>query len=664
MSTAVLKEKFSDPVFLFIAGWCAVMLALAVSVGRPWVTFIHFWRVDFVASVFLSASLVYLLMRYKNGILRDLSGSEIRWIIVPMLVLIAWSSLSISWSSSWKSAVHHTAIWCSYLIFFLFVRSVVKTRNGVRASLTMLVACLAFASIPALFGYIAYQIFGGALNTGILFQKSGEQVTALLPLTLLTVVNLEGRKLTFGVAGLALLWILVLSGLGRLNLILFVAGFAVTILLTLIFWRSKKAVRHRIVLIALIFAVIPAVLVATARLSGPETATVASRISGDEGTQSSNSFRKLMMSMSWEMIASSPWIGIGADNFGFRLNEFRAAYGRGSPDDPNIALAESEIPERAHNELLQITAELGIVGGAVAAWLVLGVAFMAVRAVKRRLLSPFRIAALVGAFVFLASSLISSYSFRLIQNGFVFFFLLAICSSYFSRRRDENEEASRLSELLGSRVALVAALAACLVLLTYSSIRVASVIATTIGNETVDTSEAERYYSLAMKLDDENPDAPNSLGMRRFNAKQFYEAARLLSRSVAIGKATSTDLSYLASAYALAGDQLAAERTMEHAAEMYPRSVFVLVRYAILAKTNGKTDASAKALERAQAIDPRAANTWVELISNGPLSASEAAFRDNSSFVPVMDLKPNPAIYAVLDERELSNPGERRKVGE
>ena len=95
---------------------------------------------------------------------------------------------------------------------------------------------------------------------------------------------------------------------------------------------------------------------------------------------------------------------------------------------------------------------------------------------------------------------------------------------------------------------------------------------------------------------------------------------------------------------------------------MYPRSVFVLVRHAVLLERSGRADDAAAALDRARSIDPRAAATWHELITNGALSASEAAFRDPSRRVAVMDLLPNTAIYAVLDELEFETPGNAPRV--
>jgi O-antigen ligase len=660
MSFKELRSYVSLPAFAFISGWCLVMLSLTFSIGTPWETFIHMWRVEFVASLFLAACLVFALAKDKSAVFDNLSRSEILHIILPLFALICWSFLSITWANSSRSALHHSLVWTAYLIFFVFVRSVIDSKRTIRLSVAMLVVCLAFACIPAFWSYLAYQLFGGVLKTGIMFQKSGEQVTALLPIAFLFAVRLKGSKFKYGLIGICSLWLLVLCTLGRINLILFVIGFAVTAVFAWLVYRNP-AIRRKIGAVTLAVLLVPAILFVGAKLSSPETATVADRILGNEGTQSSNSFRILMTTLSLEMFRSHPLTGVGGDNFGFELNEYRSAYGSANPNDPNLAHAESEIPERAHNELLQILAELGIVGGIIVGWLLFGVALMAKRSFRNALHSPYRLAAYFGLLIFLASSLVSSYSFRLIQNGFVFFFLLAVCSKYFLRPGETDPPKS--APFPYSRTAAIVTLGACLLLTAYNAMRVSSVLVTRMGDSSIDIDKAAAHYRLAMELDDENPEAPASFGMRLFFEKRFAESVPYLENSIAIGKATSTDFSYLASAYTLAGDRHTAENTMKRAADLYPQSAFVQVRHAMITRANGNVELADEILERARALDRRSANTWVELITNGPASASEKAFREKDSYVPVMDLRPNHAIYAVLDEREIDQPGERRKVG-
>jgi hypothetical protein len=126
-----------------------------------------------------------------------------------------------------------------------------------------------------------------------------------------------------------------------------------------------------------------------------------------------------------------------------------------------------------------------------------------------------------------------------------------------------------------------------------------------------------------------------------------------------MGYASSTHFSYLTSAYSLAGDNLAAEDAMRRAATYYPHSVFVLARYSSLLKQNGKTELAEQVFARAFEIDPRSAETWRLMIEQGAKTTSELSGSDKN-ILPVMNLAPNPAIYAVQTERLIRFPEERK----
>jgi Tfp pilus assembly protein PilF len=169
---------------------------------------------------------------------------------------------------------------------------------------------------------------------------------------------------------------------------------------------------------------------------------------------------------------------------------------------------------------------------------------------------------------------------------------------------------------------------------------------------------AKELYFTAMSLDSENPQAPNSYGMRLFRSARYAEAIPMLTAAVEIGRATSIDYSYLASAYSGNGNAERAEKTLATAKDLYPRSAFVLVRYASLLKENGNESSSAQMLSRAKSINVRATNTWWTLINSGPRAASDLA-SGREDYVKVMDLRPEQAIYAVIAEREIRFPNEK-----
>jgi len=287
---------------------------------------------------------------------------------------------------------------------------------------------------------------------------------------------------------------------------------------------------------------------------------------------------------------------------------------------------------------------------------------MAGRAARQlRHRSLFGPAAVIGIGVFCVSALVSSFSFRLIQNGFVFFFVLAVAAKILMRTEPQQHHSPSLSKL-NIRAYSAIGLAASVMLCVYWSIRLYSSYLTVEANYTRDFDQATRLYTLAAKLDDENPEARNDHGMRLFQEKRYTDAVPLLSDAIQIGRARSVDFSFLASAQILSGDNIGAEITMEEALRLYPRSVFVLARYADLLESNGRNTDSTKMLDRAKLMSLRDANTWWAFLNEGSNAAAAKALKNNDDFKPLMDLTPLSAVYAVRMEREIRFPEEKLQV--
>lgn len=661
MITSASPDPLHIPPTVFYGGLSLVMLAFWLSFIPDWLTFIHVWRVELFASVFLLITLSLIL--YHNGrqtITFPFSIDERRLIVFPLAALIIWSAASTAWAFSWKSAIHHTLVWIEYLIFYTIVRCSVDRPGGYRRMMNVFVATLLIYALPAVAGYFALVVFGGSNTLGIRFARFGEQVITILPLLLVGIVRLEGRKYVIGLLSAAGLWLLIVCSFGRANHILFVLGVAAAG--AMIFGVGRYRVyRRKFLTVAAALTIAAAFALSLPLFFSPEEPRSAHRFSDGAALSTSNDFRKLMISLSLEMFAAHPFVGVGADNFGFQVNKYRETYALEQPNDPNLAQSENEIPERAHNEYLQIAAELGTVGIAIFAWFLTGVGVLVYRTFKDFGTRPLHAhAAVAGIVLFLISSLVTSYSFRLIQNGFVFFFVLAVAAKYLFRGAAD-KQAKRI-EVSPRTLRLVVAggTAACLLLAVYSSVRVGSVIITQKANYTPDINAAFELYRTAMRLDDENPDARYFLGMRLFQENRYTEAVAYLQESIRIGRAGSADFSYLATAQSLAGDLPGAEKTFAEAAVLYPQSPFVLTRYAALLRENGKTADSAAVFVRALAINKRAANTWWTMITEGPRAASERAFRDKD-YAEIMDLQPQAAIYAFKAERDIRYPEEKTK---
>ncbi len=649
-----------NPGISFYIGLGVVMLALTAPLPA-WTTFIHMWRVEIAASLFLICVLGYFTFRSWNAKATfTIPGSDWKLIILPLAAFILWSSMSAIWAESWKSAIHHSLIWAEYLAFFIIFRHLLERGRSYRSLLLVFVLTLLLYAVPATLEYFAYLFFGGQTTIGIRFAKYGEQIITILPLVMIGVVRMSGKRFAAGATALALLWLLVFCSLGRANYILF--GAEVLIFLAPIF--AIRRYRHyapRFVLLIAIFAAVTAPLYLFSVFSIAENAPAVWRFRNTEDLQNSNNFRKLMISLGGEMIRANPIVGVGADNFGMQLNKYRERYGAVNSQDINLANAEDQIPSHAHNEFLQVAAELGLVGIAIFIWFLVGIGILAVRSIRGLgSRSLYASAAVLGLGMFLASSLVSSYSFRLMQNGILFFFVLAVASKAASRAQSNVSNKKAVAISPGQfRFACVAGVVVCFALLTYSVVRVTSVAITERANQTQEMDVAIPLYEMAMRLDNENPDARNNLGMRLLRRKQYAQAIPYLESAIVLGRASSAEFSYLATAKTLSGDAPGAENTMRTASEMYPRSPFVLTRYATLLESHGKREESAVVYSRASEINPRAALTWRSIINFGPKSVSELAARDKS-YMQIMELTPESSIYAVVAERYIKYPEEQK----
>lgn len=635
------------------------MLSMVFSIQPVWNTFMHPWRVELCAAIFLFSFLAYII---RQGGAKSpkilLSTAEFNWLVLPVCVFIFWSALSMLWAPSWKSTLHHTLIWSLYLIFYITVRQLLEGGRSYGKLLNTAALSLAFLAVLAIFSYCAFLIFGGGTRIGIVYAKYGEQVNTIFPLLTLGVLRLNGKRFLQGSALLTALWLLVFCSLSRTNLFLFAVATSICVISVFVF-KHLNRYRRKMSLLCLIFVITPSVFQIFSFDSADSSLPIVTRVRNEQSISSSNDFRKLMITLSLEMFKQNPLIGVGADNFGFETNKYRASYASNNPDDSNLAQGETEIPERSHNEYLQILAELGIIGGLIFGWLLFGIALMGIRAltnVKRT--TPHSWAALLGIALFLASSLVTSYSFRLVQNGFVFFFVLAVAAKLLIKTETgDGEREIRMSERQ-LRIGYYAALGVCVLMMVLCTVRAGSVMYTTDANYTVSLEDSKHLYDTAMRLDDENPEAHYFLGFRLLEQRRYAEAVPHLRASINVGKARSEDFWYLASAQTLADDYSSAEQTFSEAARLYPRSPFVLVRYAALLEKNGKTDEAAAFLDKAKRINLRQANTWWATITASPQVATDLAFQ-NDEYDAVMDLQPQAVMFAVKAERQVRFPEEK-----
>ena len=100
------------------------------------------------------------------------------------------------------------------------------------------------------------------------------------------------------------------------------------------------------------------------------------------------------------------------------------------------------------------------------------------------------------------------------------------------------------------------------------------------------------------------------------------------------------------------------KKTAAEAVGVFPDSVFMRVRYAVLLRRTGNDKEAGKQFEIAEKLNSKQADAWQILISQGAMHLNEKSKSDHNHLA-IDELKPQPAVDAVIAEREIRFPGEK-----
>jgi O-antigen ligase len=643
-----------------IAATVVILVVPILKILVEYQTFIHPWRPELAASTLL---IVFLIAVYRDAgfkaFLAELRGSELHLIVFPLTAFIAWSALSVLWAVSTSTALYHTAVWTLYLAFYALFRRYASNYAPLTKWMGAFMVFLWVIGLPPLIEYYAYVVSGNASTIGLRYSKYTEIANTIAPLVAAYAMQSKGRSSYFGYATVVLVLLFDIASLSRTGVGIFVIESTVLVLLTFIIPSLKIYKAKAAILAAALFTT--AVLSSAALIVTVGSVPVAAR-AVDSSTSDSSNTRPFFLHIALEMWRENPIIGVGADNYGLEFSNYRQKYAVHAPDDPGLRLADDQLAERAHNEYAQILAELGVVGIGIFAMFLFGIACSAFYIWKVRAeISLNTVAALVGASAFLASSLVTSYSFRIFQNGLVFFFVLAVAVGGTLGRYTNLEKPSPDSQRSWiAPFAIIAALVSSVFLAGYCLIRVAAVHEMLMGANTNDPVERDAYYSNALALDPENALIYRAVWSTALSNGDTRKAAEYLRKSIDRGQATTTDYSYLATAQILNGDLRAADAAIDEALKQYPMSTFLRVRKGVILQMMGKTPEADQQFARANELDARQAATWRVYLESGAARASQFAFDSNG--VEVMDLLPKNAVYAIKKERDIRFPEEKTEI--
>jgi len=619
-----------------------ILTMLLLPLPQPSVVVSQPYRVELLLSLFI----LFLIWRTdlsqgSTDRTRDLRLA--RGISIAILAFCAWSSASILWASFVGGVAHHTLLWILYLIFFFLVLTRLRHDAGIVVN-TFIVLSLITGAI-CIVDYLAITDFSiSELTLRARYAKSGEMFATLSPVLWAAAIYARRQRIMLSTAA-ALGWIVLMLSLSKGAFVAGIAGFLVFFIGAACF--SQRSFRKKIVATAAawIALTVSIQLLSSAMFAVPATVDYISGAA--DPSRTSTNHRLFIWNVAARMAADHWLIGVGSDNFGLVINQTRADYRKANPAVPADEIADIYLIDRAHNEPVQVLAELGVVG--LALFLLPFAAFVLafLRTLRARgfVLPPILWAAAGGICAFLISSQFSSFSFRKAQNGIVFFMVFAIGVNEIAKLSHRRTGVERR---LFSHPAISLSVFGLVLMIAFCSTKLIAEYHAYRAERAPTYAQAQDDFCVAFAADREYAGAYLLNADRASSEGDPAEAARLTRMAIDNGIGLSLTYSHLAGWHEKAGDPAAAEATLREAIAIYPRSIYLHTELAVLLTKLGRKDDADAQFAHATSIDPRHARGWRSLIEEGSTEAFYGALTRPETALPA-ELTPYEAVLRYAD---------------
>ena len=574
----------------------------------------------------------------------------------------AWGGLTLLWSPFLSDGYRVAGLWVCLAVFLLAGTIVTKDRSAHWLYVSMLIV----GGILA-----AYQI-GVYREKGVTFDSlfysfalKAEILVLIIPISLATFLGARSRLLAcFSLAPCALASLVELQVLRRGPILgLAVAGTGLAA--ALIFRWVKVEERWRLVLL----------LIAGVSLLGWQAIRQADQIkqrfrdattiaevsptprpaaapADDRGRDftllatpaytTSLTKRLRLAAVAWEMAKSRFPFGVGVGGYNADYDIYLRDYYR-QPAYRKISGIDDGgmyegVSTNAHNELLQMTCETGLLGAALfLAWL-LSTVWVLWR--RRRSVTPYyAIGALLGILAFAVSSTFTSFSLRSAPGAVMVACLLIVGLSGGS---DQDGKKS-LPRLVWPPAAVAVLLIAALISSALYAVRCQRVLAA----QALESDLAARFfpqepyrneqmladYQQVLRTDPHSPSVHLGCGLLLFQMKRPQEAVPHLEYAARHGYNRPVTQVLLAFAYEQVGNLEAANQLMAGCVASYPKSYYARAVYAELMLKQGAKETALLDRARAQKnlllqVDPKLAHSYELVLRQRPDAAVEMAQKE------------------------------------
>lgn len=601
--------------------------------------------------------ILFSLEARRTTILRFDWQQKSIWLWLAMVSFTLWSGVSLFWTKDVGATQDHTILWLNYTTVIFIGYNVLRRRSVIGLIATLITLGLAIALFRLLHYWVSST--GRSLASPI-YRNLGvepELLVTILPLIIAVYLTARRRGLvTSALVVAALVWMGSLSTYQRAPILasLLAAG-----LLAVGIWR-KWLVPHsngRMVVLALTLLVTGGFQLSLPSKvqdqQGKKTGKdfVVKQIKGIKEMEVDTSSRLQFWGAAIEMARVSPVLGVGAGAYKTTYVTYRGIanthpyWGRVKDFSQ---LDGTDFVYRAHNEFMQILGELGLVGLAIIT--AVGFALAGLLWNMPRPQQWLAVGVGAGALAFFISSSLTSYSFRWIPCGFLFFLL---CTLVLPRQRSAQARGASASTPTFRSTRWIIATAALFVL--FGVGRTGQVILSEYyqlqaqEQAVFDKEQGIELYKRALAIDPYNFSASAELGSLFYRNNNPQAAIPYLAAGVQHGINNVSTHAILSFAYAQLGQQTRAREVLQQAVAAYPGTIFARLLYAEALAKEGRLQTANEQRAIAQAINAGDAEAWELILQRGVRAATIAAHQQRLSH-PIK-LEPRNGL-TVIQERE------------
>lgn len=591
--------------------------------------------VAWTTAIFLGLFLLAVFTFHSQLVL----DRQLAFILIPLACFLIWTVVSLLWTPEWAEGVRLTALWLAFGVFFSAALLQLRLKSAI-----WLFHCLtAIVLILAVSQFIEYWQFRGEM-LGVFFSHgvTTELIALILPLQLVVFLTTKKKPLvvlTFltAAAGAAALFLTLRRGamLGASLAVLFI-GLA---------WLRKwliPADKYRLIVVAV------SILILFAGVLTFKREEFFSRLRGALQLQAAPNVRVAELGLTsrlvkWitalDVVRRNPVLGVGNGGFPAVYGEYRRYFVENPRYAELAVVAETEDYDEirsphAHNEFLQVFAELGLVGLALYTLFWAGVVRLLWRA-RKSIDSEWVIGVLAGIIAFATSSAISGLSLRY-SPGCVTLACVAGLGCAIARRSIQTQNPSGETSPILFTVPKWA-LAAILVVLTFSSIALALRNRDVLNSQRAQSQIDFRFslespalnegllrrYQQVLSMDPANSGARLGMGFLLFQMKRPAETIPEVEYALKHSYGRPYAYVLLAFAYEQMGRLDKADEILSTCLVSFPKSLVARsVRAEILSKL-GRTEEAQLERNRVLVQDTVLAKSWHLALSlkDGPATA-------------------------------------------